>query len=333
MTDPDDLCTWSDLPRHMCDHCDVPPPTDVQPTPPPPPTHDVALLRPRRPTPNLAKRARALAGMDAAPIHMNIPIELEDYLDQLAWPMRSQQPYEMTQHNRDGSTTLIKINHPSRHMPLITQLWQAGNQTPHDDEGARPGYASKPTARIDALDAHARIDRAAASWVRRLGDDDPESTIGILRHLKGLAASLTRDTRHHRSPACCDWHMLEHDARSWWIQCRVLTGWDSAAWKPDATCPPCGTRGSLRVKLVANTAMCVECREVWDVHTIGLLADHIRTESEADRFTGRGVTAPCVCEWPKPYRVGRMVVCPDCGSRYCVKTDDMIVKKLPQRVS
>lgn len=341
MTTTEAWCDFSDMPAWMCrPHCNVEPPAPVSEDDEPEPeavqpspfiARATAVIPRRRPKVDPVKAARALAGMDAAPIHMNVPIELEDYLDQLAWPMKSQQPYAMSQHNRDGSVTRIQINHPSRHMPLITQLWQAGNQTPHDDEGARPGYASKPTARIDALDAHARIDAEAARWVRRLGDDDPEGTIGVLRHLKGLAAALVRDTKHKRSPACCDWHRLEHDARSWWIQCRVLTGWDSAAWRPDCTCPPCGTRGSLRVKLVAKTAMCVECKEVWDEHTIGLLADHIRVESESDRFANRTPKDPCRCSWPKEEKFGRIVQCPDCGSRYCSKTDEMVVRRQAPR--
>lgn len=332
MTTDEDLCPWSDLPRSMCAHCHPEPRPHPKDDEPAPPTHGATLTRPGVYRPQLDVAARALLGLDQAPIHMaDIAPDLDDYLTQLAWPMASRQTYELSQANRDGSVTRIQINHPSKHLPLISQLWQAGNQAPHEDEGARPGYASKPTARIDALDAHARIDSEAARWVRNLGDDDADDTIGTLRHLKGMAAGIQMPP-HKPTPTCCYWHMLERDARSWWIQCRVLTGWDSAAWRPDTTCPPCGVRGSLRVKLMAKTAMCVECREVWDEHTIGLLADHIRDETEAERFTNRATTSLCRCTWPQEPRIGRVVLCPECGSRYCAKTDDMIVKKLLRHV-
>jgi Zn-finger nucleic acid-binding protein len=47
-------------------------------------------------------------------------------------------------------------------------------------------------------------------------------------------------------------------------------------------CPVCDVRRSLRVNLSLQTALCVECREVWDSTTIGLLAEHIRAENMED---------------------------------------------------
>lgn len=330
----DDRCTCCDLPTYSCT------------TQGRPPTHteilnaahaeahiedhrrnqmSVALHRSAPSATDLRAKARALLGADQPPIHIDQPHDLAGYLTQLAWPIKASERYELAQTNRDGSVTRIQINHPSAHLPLISQLWEAGNQNAQTDEGARPGYASKPTARIDALDAHARIDTEAARWVRELGEDDPQDTIGILRHLNGLAAGIKHD--HKPGPLCCTWHMIEQDARAWWVQARVLTGWDSSAWRPDSTCPPCGALGSLRVKLMAKTAMCVDCREVWTEDTIGLLAEHIRNESEAGRFNRRIVHVPCE-EVDADEDVARIMLCPDCGSRRCVKAQEQTVGRL-----
>lgn len=287
--------------------------------------YSVALLRPTRADPAITAKARALIGADHAPIHIDQPHDLTGYLTQLAWPIKSSERYELAQANHDGSVTRVQINHPSAHLPLISQLWEAGNQNAQTDEGARPGYASKPTARIDALDAHARIDTEAARWVRVLGYDDPQDTIGILRRLNGLAAGLKHD--HKPAALCCDWHLIEQDARSWWVQARILSGWDSSAWRPDSTCPPCGKLGTLRVKLMAKTAMCVDCREVWTEDTIGMLAQHISEESEAGRFRQQVPNVPCQ-QVDDDDHVARIMLCPDCGSRRCVKAQEQTVGRL-----
>lgn len=321
-----DLCTWSDLPHGMCAHCGpAQPPTLAEQQAAATVTYDVANIRPRPANPDLSARARALLGAGRTPIHIETPTDLHGYLTQLAWPIASSQRYELAQTNRDGSVTRVQINHPSAHLPLISQLWEAGNQNAPTDEGARPGYASKPTARVDALDAFYRIDSEAAKWVRVLGHDDPEDTLGILRRLNGLAAGIGHD--HKPGALCCDWHAIEQDARAWWVQSRVLTGWDSSAWRPDSTCPPCGARGTLRVKLLAKTAMCVDCREVWTEDTIGMLAQHISDEAEAGRFDRRAEHVPCQ-QVDDDDQVARIMLCPDCGSRRCVKAQDQVVTRL-----
>jgi hypothetical protein len=58
------------------------------------------------------------------------------------------------------------------------------------------------------------------------------------------------------------------------------------------------------------------CDATWDESTIGLLADHIRAESEAERVTPAGV-GPCWCPWPKPTVPDFEWQCPRCGSVVC----------------
>lgn len=81
---------------------------------------------------------------------------------------------------------------------------------------------------------------------------------------------------------CCKSHHVEADVRSWWRQARIIAGWDSPTYRPRATCPTCEKRSGLRVNLGAQTAVCVECRTVWEPSTIGLLAEHIRLEVEGE---------------------------------------------------
>jgi hypothetical protein len=102
------------------------------------------------------------------------------------------------------------------------------------------------------------------------------------------------------------------------MQARIVTGWDSPAWSPDNTCPQCGERGTLKVRLAEHIAMCKNdaCRATWDETTIGLLADHIRAESEAERVAAPGV-GPCWCPWPAPLIPDMTWQCPRCGSARC----------------
>lgn len=78
---------------------------------------------------------------------------------------------------------------------------------------------------------------------------------------------------------CCVSHHIEADVRYWWRQARIISGWDSPPWRPYNTCPNCSKRKGLRINSMAHTAVCVECRTVWEPSTIGLLAEHIRQEN------------------------------------------------------
>lgn len=174
--------------------------------------------------------------------------------------------------------------HTTKVPPLIQQLAEAEPSSQGGSQRSTPG--SRPAARIDALDTLIHIDMAAARWVRELGEDDPGSTIACVRKLYGLAASAhhcghDKATKDGRKVTCCTVHKIERDFRTWWTQARIVSGWDTAAWAPNNTCPipECGVRRSLRVRVDEKTAMCMECRETWDAGTIGILAEHIRAEN------------------------------------------------------
>lgn len=206
---------------------------------------------------------------------------------------------------------LVDARHTTRAPALLTQLW--ANDVPSNtvETGTRPGFASKPAARLDAHDTAVRIDLEAARWVRDLGEDDHHvDTAATVRQLHALAVSADPTTRD----------AIARDVRRWWTQARIVTGWDSPPWTPDNTCPQCGERGTLKIRLAERIGMCTHdaCRSTWDVASIGLLADHIRAEAADARPTADPAGA-CWCPWPKPVDVDLAVLCRRCGSARCTR--------------
>lgn len=172
--------------------------------------------------------------------------------------------------------------------PLLVQLYESIEPSSSVEAGAARPASSRPAARLDAIDTANRIDSWVAAWLDHLGKKAPADSIERLRLLGSLLPSVDHCT--HRTPVrdpdtseivCCTAHNLEHDIGRWWTWARVVTGWDTPAWQPDNTCPLCGVRGTLRVRLDEQRGTCVNdaCRETWDQSTIGLLAEHIRREN------------------------------------------------------
>jgi hypothetical protein len=186
------------------------------------------------------------------------------------------QPY-----TQELSGITYAAHHTTNVPPLITQLAQA--QVSKSGEESGNGAKSKPTAHIEALDTLHLIDRAAAKWIRQLGEDDPSNTIACIRKLYGLAANAkfcgNTPKTQNRQTICCDTHRIERDIRSWWTQARIVSGWDTLPWRPNNTCPMCSERRTLRIRSDDKTAMCVNCRETWMSGNLGLLAEHIRREN------------------------------------------------------
>lgn len=173
--------------------------------------------------------------------------------------------------------------------PLLAQLYLSVAPLGSVEAGAVTPATSRPAARIDAIDTANRIDDEATRWLEQL-DAVAVAPLDRIRKLGSLVPSLERCHRRHpfRNDAgtvtCCTAHQLEAALGRWWTWARVVTGWDMPAWQPDNTCPLCGVRGSIRVRVVEQLASCVNdaCRESWDDTTIGLLADHIRHENRED---------------------------------------------------
>lgn len=169
--------------------------------------------------------------------------------------------------DHDTNGTLI---HATTVPALLDQL--ANTERTTQNGAGFAGFQPAAPMWLEPLDTLTLIDNEASMWVRRLGDDDPPTAKECVLRLHGLWARQPDDVKAR----------IERDVARWWTQARVITGWDSVAWKPDNTCPVCEQRRTLRVKLADELAFCVECRETWDRFTIGLLAEHIRLENRED---------------------------------------------------
>jgi len=203
-------------------------------------------------------------------------LDLHDLVRELTEPTQHRELYMRKRKPRYHTTTSP---------PLLVQLDDAIEPKPSVDTGTPRPATSRPSASIEAIDTANLIDHEAAQWLRHLGQDDPGNAITCVRQVGALA--ISQDHCGRRTPhrdgrgkvTCCTAHRIEADIRRWWNWARIVTRWDLPAWSPDNTCPLCGSRGTLRIRLVEKLATCIDCRETWDDTTIGLLADHIRTEN------------------------------------------------------
>lgn len=264
--------------------------------------------------------------------HASLDVEAEQLRDHIADLTRTRSHREVL--NRPAAAG-GRRDHFTRVPPLLDQL-RYGDWTTSQQRGGS-AFESRPAASVESLDTLIRIDLEAARWVRDLGEDDPGDTIECVRFLGGLVASARRCRVHPRGHQhdgqgchldsagrrltgwCCTWHNVAADVARWWTQARIITGWDQQAWSPDNTCPACGERRTLRIRLEERLGFCTSCRETWGPESYQELAAHVRAESEARRTP---VAGPCWCPWPLSTRqadwVGVMFgLCPRCGSASC----------------
>lgn len=214
-------------------------------------------------------------------------LDIHDMVEELTRTHTHREPYL----RRTNGTTWT-AGHVTNVPALINQLLGATPASQGSDSGST-SFGSRPAARIEAIDTLMLIDDEASRWVRDLGEDDPGDTLdkatgrpirgsgtrACITMLHGLHASAEHCGSDRGTRGCCTKHSIEHAVRRWWHQARIASGWDSPSWRPNNTCPVCEQRQSLRVNLIAQTAMCIECREVWTPEEIGLLAEWIRAEN------------------------------------------------------
>ena len=188
--------------------------------------------------------------------------------------------HELTQPTQHRQQYLRKRKpryHTTNNPPLLHQLDQTTiPSTTHTDTTGRIA-GSKPSANIDAIDTANRINTQALGWLTTLGLDTTGTATDHIRRLAPQAITAGHCHQPKPTSGCC----LTHDIRRWWTWARITTGWDQPPWQPDNTCPHCDRRGTLRIRLADKLATCIDdtCRATWDDTTIGLLADHIRTEN------------------------------------------------------
>jgi hypothetical protein len=219
---------------------------------------------------------------------MTVRIDLVDVVRELTDTTSHREEYAVHRGNVDGSTTLVEQGHVTVRPSLIAQLRVAMTTSSTAESGARGGFGSKPSARLDALDALLRMDQEGVRWIhtltsRPVGED--LSTEQLVRRV----AALGRDNDE-----------VEKDLRAWWLHARIVTGWQTPAFRPNNTCPNCRKRGGLRVRVdreansVVTHGLCVECKAQWtgEDGSFDQLAWHIRVENSdfesADARAGSG---------------------------------------------
>lgn len=257
-------CPWSDLPMRECDHCyPGPRPATLEHDEDEDEERTMVMVVAHAVAYQTPTRVPLLRGLPDA-VDRNQPATVQDYVVALTQPTVHAEPRTILQTNADGTHTWITDRHRAVSPPLLEQLWSAVVSNGANDGGAH-AFASKPAARIDAVDVAQAIDSGVTQWLNRHNLDHPGDVSQALRR---AAAAAGED--------------IYRDVRSWWIRARAVTGWDSPAWRPDNTCPLCEQRGQLRVRLDEAVATCLGCDEAWDRETIGLLAEHIRAENFED---------------------------------------------------
>lgn len=193
--------------------------------------------------------------------------DIADWTRELCEPRTHGEPFTTRQ-----GTTWITQRHYTRHPSLLDQLRLAIEPSTTVEDGRRP-FASKPSARLEAIDRLMDIEAQSDDWVIRLGIGDVKAPAED--NLHALAGA-------YPGMGPTEARLYARDLRRWLSWAKTVTGWDSPAWRPNAPCPLCEAKGSLRVRLAESTGVCVECGEAWDPGTIGLLADHIRQTNGED---------------------------------------------------
>lgn len=200
--------------------------------------------------------------------------DIADTADELTDPRRHVEPIYTTDRHRNRKLShLHAVTLPG----LLAQVHDMFEPSAAADEGARTIPASRPPLNLEAINTHTVVVLAVTRWCWTLHLDLRDTVESNIRGLVGAAAALDSDTQA----------ALLAELRTWRRRAAVLTGWQTAPFRPDATCPHCGSRRTITVNLDRKEAFCngardgVSCEAWWDAGTIGILADHVRLETTA----------------------------------------------------
>jgi len=192
---------------------------------------------------------------------LDLRTELADTIRALVDPYEHAETLHLRSPTPGGPTTEIRI-HRTHFPSLLNQLATAIE--PARGAGTARGYESSPTARLDAIDRLTAIDHTSRQWCQDLHTPARNTTDANLRALVG--ATTTEDELDD----------LTRAARRWLTWARICTGWDTPPRRLREPCPACNHKGGLRVRIDDLNATCLECGNIWDRDTIGLLGDYIR---------------------------------------------------------
>jgi len=192
---------------------------------------------------------------------LDLRTELADTIRALVDPYEHAETLHLRSPTPGGPTTEIRIHRV--HFPsLLDQLATAIE--PSRGAGTARGYESSPTARLDAIDRLQAIHAAASYWAETLTTVYRPNLADRLSSLVG--APMDNEQLDD----------LTRAARRWLTWARICTGWDTPPRRLREPCPACNHKGGLRVRIDDLNATCLECGNIWDRDTIGLLGDYIR---------------------------------------------------------
>lgn len=142
---------------------------------------------------------------------------------------------------------------------LLAQLAEAVTEATAapEDGGGHSVPGSRPPGAWEAMARHSVITLGVAGWILYLKMEQRDTVEGNLRALVGVAGQLDRGLLEE----------LVADARGWWFQAAVFTGWATPTFTPQVACPivDCGQVNTIRVNLDRRLAVCshLKCEARW----------------------------------------------------------------------
>lgn len=152
--------------------------------------------------------------------------------------------------------------HEIRVPGLIEQLYMAATDPSlvAEEGGSRMKPKSKPPLAVEAWSRFQDVDRAVRRWVRSVRITEHSDLSRCIRELVGAAAG-------QRGYLAWDEETTEAlllEMRSWRTWAAILTGWESAPWRPYIHCPVCEGVSTIWVNMTVGSAYCASCKFDWD---------------------------------------------------------------------
>jgi hypothetical protein len=198
--------------------------------------------------------------------------DIADCADALTDSRQHVEPVYTTDRSRNR-----KLSHVHRTMQpgLLAQVrerFEPGAQA----AGFRSVPGSRPPLAFEALALHTVISLAAVRWLWSLRIELRNTDESNIRALVGAAGSMDSETQA----------ALLFEMRTWHRRAAILTGWQTAPFRPRASCPNCGQQ-ALVVNVESKSAFCngfdprtnMPCGAWWDESTVGILAEHVRAQN------------------------------------------------------
>jgi hypothetical protein len=199
--------------------------------------------------------------------------QIRDYADELTQPHINREPYTIW----DGQRHRKTHHHVTVEHGLLRQLYNAAiiPTITGTDEGGGTIPRSRPPLEVEALSRHQQITTTAHGWCTGLGLQTRATAESNIRALVGAAGNL--EETHQK--------LLLADLRRWTGWCRVYLGLEQVRRIPGVRCPisACNQLGTLRINLTTSHGLCTACGATWNRDTIGVLAEHIKTNRAAAR--------------------------------------------------